>query len=69
MYTNYEVLVYLLDGNIIDFSKAEIYKLKTSKMDRKELEEFLSLQNNYSLNHFVFRYQYLENIDRAEKML
>lgn len=41
MYVNYEVLCNVFATKIIDFSKADIYKVKSSEIGKKDFEEFL----------------------------
>ena len=41
LYVNYEVLSNAFATKIIDFSKAEIYKLKTTQTDKKVFEKYL----------------------------
>jgi len=41
MYANYEVLCNAFATKIIDFSKADIFKIKSSEFGKREFEEFL----------------------------
>jgi hypothetical protein len=41
LYVNYEVLCNVFATKIVDFSKAEIYQVKTSEIAKPELEKFL----------------------------
>jgi hypothetical protein len=41
IYVNFEVLCNAFSTKIIDFSKAEIYKLKTTEVDKRLLENYL----------------------------
>lgn len=41
IYVNYEVLCNAFATKIVDFSKADIYKIKSSEMGKKDFEEFL----------------------------
>ena len=36
-------------ANVIDYSEADIYKVKNDEMSKKELEHFLEMHNEYSL--------------------
>lgn len=69
MYINYEVLCHAFDTKIIDFSKVEIYKLKSSEINKKEFEEFLIDQNQYSLANFNKRHTYISLAEDLEEIL
>ena len=56
LYVNYEVLCNAMATEIIDYSKAEIYKLKSDEMTIKELENLLTLFNEYSTENFALRH-------------
>ena len=44
-YVNYEVLCNAFSTKIIDLSKVEIYKLKSTELSREDLENFLEEEN------------------------
>lgn len=67
MYVNYEVLCNAFQSKIIDFSEAEIYKLKTTEMSRREMEDFIKEQNQYTMMRFVERYEKIEKLKRIEE--
>ncbi len=69
MYVNYEVLCNAFDTKIIDFSKAEIYKIKSSEINKREFEEFLIDQNEYSLNKFNERFKNIVILDDVEFLI
>lgn len=54
MYVNYEVLCNAFGAQVIDYSEADIYKLKNDEMSKKELEQFLTLHNPYSSDAYIF---------------
>jgi hypothetical protein len=45
-----------LATEVIDYSKADIYKLHNEKMTTQELEHLLALHNEYSGENFALRY-------------
>lgn len=66
IYVNYEVLCNAFATEVIDYSKADIYKLKNEKMTTQELEHLLSLHNEYTGENFALRYFQLQSLDRLE---
>ena len=54
-YVNYEVLTQALATNLIDFSQAEIYELQNQTMTEQELEDFLSIHNEYTSASWLHR--------------
>lgn len=54
---------------VIDLSKADIYLLKSSEIPKKEFEEFLAAQNQYSIYNFSNRYEKIEQIEEIEEKL
>ena len=46
---NYEILCNAFATKIIDLSKAEIYKLKSTELSRDDLETFLEEENQYTI--------------------
>ena len=67
IYCNFEVLCNMFQAKIIDLSKAEIIKINTSEMSKKEMEELLYSENPYTLDKFQARYDYVENLDKIEQ--
>jgi len=65
-YVNYEVCCNAMGTDIIDYSEAEIWQLQNEKMTTAELEELLTLHNEYSADNFALRYYQLKSLDRAE---
>lgn len=65
-YVNYELLCNSTATNLIDFSEAEIYDVQNESMSRKEFEEFLSIQNEYSFDKFAMRFYQMKNLDNIE---
>lgn len=56
IYVNYEVLCNALAAKLIDLSKADIYLVKSSEIGKKEFEEFLLAQNQYTFSKFLERF-------------
>lgn len=56
-YVNYEVLSNVMNGNVIDFSKADIYELKNTEMSREIFERVLFANNEFSLEKFAMRHK------------
>jgi hypothetical protein len=48
IYVNYEVLVNAFNSNVIDFSQAEIYKVRAERMGKENFEKFLYECNEYA---------------------
>ena len=44
-----------MDGKVIDFSQAEIYKLKSTQMKVNDFEQFLAESNQYTIEKFMDR--------------
>lgn len=66
-YVNYEVLCHALSTNVIDFSQAEIYEVSNDQMSSTQLEDFLSVQNEYSFEKFALRHFQLEALEKLEE--
>ena len=56
----------MFSSKIIDFSSAEIYKLKTTQMSREELESFLREQNLYTMLKFAERFDKMKRLKEVE---
>ena len=46
-----------MNGNVIDFSKADIYELKNAEMSKEVFERVLFAQNEFSLEKFALRHK------------
>jgi hypothetical protein len=66
---NYEVLCNAFSTKLIDLSKAEIFKLKTSEMKKDELEALLKEQNEYSLEKFADRFEKMQRLKELDEEL
>jgi|LauGreDrversion4_2_1035121.scaffolds.fasta_scaffold594337_1 hypothetical protein len=66
-YVNYEVLCNAFATKIIDLSKAEIYKLKSTELSRDDLEAFLEQENQYTIEKFQERYYKIQRLQEIEK--
>jgi hypothetical protein len=56
MYVNYEVLCNVMATKLIDLSKVEIYKIKSSEVHYTKFEQYLQFANLYSLEAFHRRF-------------
>ena len=54
---------------LIDVSKADIYRVKASEIDKKTFEKFLHEQNLYTVVRFMERYERLTNLVLLENDL
>lgn len=54
---------------IIDLSKAEIYLLKSSEVSKRELEEFLFANNQYTFAKFLDRFEKIQKLRLIEEEL
>lgn len=66
---NYEVLCNAFATKLIDLSKAEILKLKTSEMKKEELEAFLYENNEYTLEKFADRFEKMQKLQKLEEAI
>ena len=66
IYVNYELLCNSVATNVIDFSEADIYELQNENMSEKELENFLSVHNEYDFDKFALRHMQMQNLDDVE---
>lgn len=64
-YVNFEVLTNAMATNVIDFSNADIYELRNSEMTEAELEQFLSLHNEYTTTSWLHRYYQINLVQQA----
>jgi hypothetical protein len=69
MYSNYEVMSNLFAGTVIDLSKVKIYQVESSKLSKKDLENFLMEQNLYSKDKFYARFEESKKLKEVEKEL
>eukprot|EP00347_Sterkiella_histriomuscorum_P011806 403371027 len=69
MYANYEVLCNAFATKIIDFSQAEIFKIKSSEIGKKDFEEFLMSNNQYTLQKFQERFNVMVQLEQLDKEL
>lgn len=67
IYANYEVLCNMFQPQLIDLSAAEILRINTSEMSKKEMEELLFAENPYTYKKFEARQKYIEKLDQIEE--
>lgn len=58
-----------MNGNVIDFSKADIYELKNTEMSKELFERVLFAQNEFSLEKFALRHKQMRALDAIEDMI
>ena len=66
---NYEVLCNSLATNVVDFGEAEIYELQNDNMTSTELENFLSVHNEYTFDRFALRFYQMKNLDDVSEAI
>lgn len=66
-YVNYEVLCNVFATKTIDFSKAKVYKLFSSKMNQFQLEFVLDTLNPYSKLNFQTRMERAQGLEKIVK--
>jgi hypothetical protein len=66
---NLELLVNAFNTNAINLENAEIYDLQNDKMTLEQLEELLTLHNQYSNENFQLRYSQIKALNNVEESL